>query len=155
MSNLIGKKAPAISGENQHGKAINLSDFIGQKVVIYFYPKDNTPGCTVQSCNLRDNYKSLQEKGIAIIGISKDDVKSHDKFATRFELPFDLIADEDRKAIEAYEVWGEKSLFGVKYMGTKRETFVVDENGIVILHIDKVKTKEHSAQIIDALDKLN
>ncbi len=152
MSNMIGKQAPDFSGLNQHGKEISLGDFEGKKLVLYFYPKDNTPGCTTQSCNLRDNYALLQEKGFSIIGVSTDGVKSHEKFATKYDLPFDLLADEDKKAVNDYRVWGEKSMFGVAYQGIKRETFVIDEKGIIISHITKVSTKNHTEQILESLE---
>lgn len=144
----IGDTAPDFSAPDQHGDVVSLADFRGKKVVIYFYPKDDTPGCTAQACNLRDNYTALQEAGYEVIGISKDGVKSHDKFATKFELPFTLVADEDTSINEAYGVWKEKSMYGRKYMGTARTTFVVDEEGTITDIIEKVKTKDHTAQLL-------
>ena len=144
----IGHPAPDFSAPNQHGDTVSLSDFRGKKIVLYFYPKDDTPGCTAQSCNLRDNYSELQQAGYEVIGISGDGVKSHDKFATKYELPFTLVADEDKAINEAYGVWKEKSMYGRKYMGTARTTFVIDEEGIITDIIEKVKTKEHTAQIL-------
>jgi peroxiredoxin Q/BCP len=123
----------------------------GKKLVLYFYPKDSTPTCTVESCNLRDNYKSLAKAGFEVIGVSADDVKSHEKFATKQSLPFSLIADTDRELIEAYEAWGEKSMYGKKYMGIIRKTFVIDEKGKIAAIIEKVDAKNHAKQILDAL----
>lgn len=144
----IGNPAPDFSAPNQHGDTVTLSDFRGQKVVLYFYPKDDTPGCTAQACNLRDNYADLQQAGYAVIGISGDGVKSHDKFASKYELPFTLVADEDQAIHEAYGVWKEKSMYGRTYMGTARTTFVIDEQGTITDIIKKVKTKDHTAQIL-------
>ena len=148
MKLTIGDPAPDFSALNQQGDTIQLSDFRGKKVVIYFYPKDDTPGCTAQACNLRDNYSELQQAGYEIIGISGDNVRSHDKFANKYELPFTLIADEDKSINEAYGVWQEKSMYGRTYMGTARTTFVLDEEGVIIDIIEKVKTKDHTAQIL-------
>ncbi|MDX5346506.1 MAG: thioredoxin-dependent thiol peroxidase [Hymenobacteraceae bacterium] len=144
----IGDKAPDFEAKDQHGYTIRLSDYRGKKVVLYFYPKDNTPGCTAQACNLRDNYPDLQQKGYEVIGISTDSEKSHQNFIAKFDLPFKLIADTDKKVVEQYGVWHEKSMYGPKYMGTMRYTFVIDENGIIQDIITKVKTKEHAAQIV-------
>ena len=149
----IGSKAPAIKGINQAGEKIKNSDLKGKKVILYFYPKDSTPTCTVEACNLRDNYKSLTKAGFEVIGVSADDVKSHDKFATKQELPFTLLADTDREVIEAYGVWGEKSMYGKKYMGIIRKTFVIDEKGKIAAIIDKVDAKNHTKQILEALQK--
>ena len=148
MNLRIGDTAPDFSASNQQGDIVSLSDFRGKKVVIYFYPKDDTPGCTAQACNLRDNNTQLQEAGYEVIGISKDGVKSHDKFANKYELPFTLIADEDTAINEAYGVWKEKSMYGRTYMGTARTTFVLDEQGTITNIIEKVKTKDHTAQIL-------
>ena len=148
MSLQTGDTAPDFSAPNQHGDTVSLADFRGKKVVLYFYPKDDTPGCTAQSCNLRDNYTELQQAGYEVIGISGDGVKSHDKFATKYELPFTLVADEDKSINEAYGVWKEKSMYGRKYMGTARTTFIIDEEGKITDIIEKVKTKEHTAQIL-------
>lgn len=149
MSLSVGEKAPAFAGKDQDGNPITLTDFTGKKVALYFYPKDNTPGCTEQACNLRDNYLELKSKGYEIIGVSTDDEKSHQKFIKKFSLPFPLIADIDKTINEAYGVWVEKSMYGKTYMGTKRTTFIIDENGIISNIIEKVNTKEHTAQIIN------
>lgn len=143
-----GQKAPDFSGTDQHGNTVKLSDYRGKKLVLYFYPKDNTPGCTAQACNLRDNYQALQQQGYEIIGISSDSVASHQKFIQKFELPFTLLADEDKSIHEKYGVWVEKSMYGRKYMGTARVTFVIDEQGTLQEIIEKVKTKEHSSQLL-------
>lgn len=143
-----GDKAPDFNAKDQNGDIIQLSDFKGKKVVLYFYPKDNTPGCTAQACNLRDNYEALQKAGYEVIGVSTNDEKSHQKFIEKQTLPFRLIADTDRKVHEAYGTWGEKSMYGRKYMGTFRTTFIIDENGTIEEIIKKVKTKDHTAQII-------
>jgi peroxiredoxin Q/BCP len=148
MSLKVGDKAPEFEGKDQNGESIKLSDFKGKKVVLYFYPKDNTPGCTAQACNLRDNYSDLQAAGYEIIGISSDNEKSHQKFIDKFELPFRLIADTDKSIHEQYGTWVEKSMYGKKYMGTARTTFVIDENGVISEIIEKVKTKDHTAQIL-------
>lgn len=144
----IGDKAPEFEGVNQNGEPVKLSDFKGKKVVLYFYPKDNTPGCTAQACNLRDNYDELLKAGYEVIGVSKDSVKSHQKFIEKQELPFTLIADENIGIHEKYGVWQEKSMYGKKYMGTVRTTFIIDEKGNVEDIIKKVKTKDHTAQIM-------
>lgn len=143
-----GDKAPDFSAKNQAGETVSLSDFRGKKVALYFYPKDNTPGCTAQACNLRDNYADLQKAGFEVIGISTDSVNSHQKFAEKQSLPFTLIADEDKQINEAYGVWKEKSMYGRKYMGTARTTFIINEEGIITDIIEKVKTKDHTAQIL-------
>jgi len=127
---------------------IKLSDFIGKKVVLYFYPRDNTPGCTAQACNLKDNYNTLQKNGYTILGISKDSPKSHQKFINKFDLPFDLIADENQNVHMKYGTWIEKSMYGKNYMGTARWTFLIDEKGNIENIIQKVKTKEHTSQIL-------
>jgi len=152
MSKLtIGKKAPKFKGLDQNGNAIQLADFEGQTLVIYFYPKDNTPGCTAQACDIRDNYKALNKKNIAIIGVSCDDEKSHNKFIDKFELPFALIADTDQKMVTQFGVWVEKSMYGRNYMGIARTTFIIDAKGNISHIIEKVDTKNHTAQILAAL----
>lgn len=144
----INDKAPSFKGIDQNGKTVSLSDFKGQKLILYFYPKDDTPGCTAEACNLNDNYALLLKKGFAIVGVSKDDQKSHLKFVKKFGLKFSLIADTDQKIIDAYGVWGEKILFGREYMGILRTTFVINEKGKVEKIFDKVNTKDHTEQIL-------
>ena len=148
MALKIGNKAPDFESINQNGDKVKLSDFIGKKVVLYFYPRDNTPGCTAQACNLKDNYNTLQQNGYTILGISKDSPKSHQKFINKFNLPFDLIADEDQSIHMKYDTWIEKSMYGKNYMGTARWTFLIDEKGNIENIIQKVKTKEHTSQIL-------
>ena len=143
-----GDKAPEFVAHDQNGHEIKLSQLKGKKVILYFYPKDDTPGCTEQACNLRDNYTELQKQGYEVLGVSKDDVASHKKFAEKYDLPFPLLVDEDHTINEAYGVWKEKSMFGKKYMGTQRTTFVIDEQGNIEEVIKKVKTKEHAEQIM-------
>jgi peroxiredoxin Q/BCP len=144
----IGDKAPDFQSKDQNGNPISLSNFKGKKVVLYFYPKDNTPGCTAESCNLRDNYSQFQKSGFEILGVSSDNEKSHQKFIEKFELPFPLIADTDKTVHEAYGTWVEKSMYGRKYMGTARTTFLIDGNGILIDIIEKVNTKDHTSQLL-------
>lgn len=144
----VGDKAPDFEGKDQDGNSIKLSDFKGKKVVLYFYPKDDTPGCTAQACNLRDNDAALRNAGYQVIGLSSDPEKSHKKFIEKYSLPFPLVADTDKTINEAYGVWVEKSMYGRKYMGTARTTFVIDENGILTDIIEKVDTKDHAAQIL-------
>lgn len=146
----VGDKAPDILGVNQNGKELKLSDFAGKKVVLYFYPKDNTPGCTAQACSLRDNYSELQEAGYEVIGVSTDSAASHLKFISKQNLPFNLIADTDKKLSEQFGTWGEKSLYGKQYMGTFRTTFLIDEAGIItrIMLPKEVNTKIHASQIL-------
>ncbi|HEY8398020.1 MAG TPA: thioredoxin-dependent thiol peroxidase [Flavihumibacter sp.] len=147
-----GTKAPAFSGKDQHGNTIRLSDYKGKKVALYFYPADMTPTCTVQACNLRDNYALLQERGIQVIGVSPDDINSHKKFGERHQLPFPLIADTSHSIIEKYGVWGEKQLYGRKYMGLHRTTYLINEKGIIEKVFLKPKSKNHAQEIIEALD---
>jgi len=144
----IGDKAPAFRGENQKGEKMNLGDFSGRKLVLYFYPKDDTPGCTAQACNLSENYKQLQAQGYKVLGVSPDTAKKHQKFIEKYNLSFDLLADVDKETIQAYGVWVEKSMYGKSYMGVARTTFIIDEKGIILDVIEKVNTKEHTAQII-------
>ncbi|WP_019986934.1 thioredoxin-dependent thiol peroxidase [Rudanella lutea] len=143
-----GDPAPDFETTDQNGHPLKLSDYRGKKVVLYFYPKDDTSGCTAQACNLRDNYAQLQAAGYDVLGVSIDGEKSHQKFIGKYELPFSLIADTDRQVVEAYGVWQEKSMYGRKYMGTVRTTFLIDENGIITDIIDKVDTKKHTDQIL-------
>jgi thioredoxin-dependent peroxiredoxin len=147
MSLLEGKKAPSFSAKDQDGATIKLSDFKGKKLALYFYPKDDTSTCTVQACNLRDGFKMLAKKGIEVIGVSPDDEKSHTKFITKHKLPFRIIADTDKKLVEKFGVWGEKQLYGNKYMGVFRTTFLIDEKGTIVKIIAKPKVKEHSKEI--------
>ncbi len=143
----VGQKAPDFQAFNQNGEEVKLSSFLGKKVVLYFYPKDNTPGCTAQACSLRDNYADLIAKGFVVLGVSIDDAKSHEKFIAKFELPFDLLVDTDHKLVETYGVWVEKNMYGKKYMGTARVTFVIDEKGFISEVIEKVDTKNHAGQL--------
>ena len=150
MSNLkIGDRAPEINAIDQNEKSINLESYKGKKVVLYFYPKDMTPGCTAQSCNLSDNYQLLQQKGYEVIGVSCDSVKRHQKFIEKHNLPFNLISDEDKKVVSDYCVWQLKKFMGREYMGIVRTTFIIDEKGLISDIISKVNTKEHTAQIIE------
>ncbi|HLT41174.1 MAG TPA: peroxiredoxin, partial [Sphingobacteriaceae bacterium] len=126
---------------------VHLSDFSGKKLILFFYPKDNTPGCTTEACNFRDNYESLTAEGFEVVGVSVDGESSHRRFSSKHNLPYTLLVDEDKKMVEDYKVWVEKSMFGKKYMGTARKTFIIDENGIILHIIDKVKTKEASEQV--------
>lgn len=142
-----GKKAPAFTAVDQDGQKIKLADFKGKKLALYFYPKDMTSTCTVQACNLRDGFKALEKKGITVIGVSPDDAKSHIKFIAKHELPFRIIADTEKTLVEKYEVWGEKSLYGRKYMGVFRTTFLIDEKGVLVKIITKPKVKEHADEI--------
>ncbi|NND70650.1 MAG: thioredoxin-dependent thiol peroxidase [Rhodothermales bacterium] len=144
----VGEKAPAFSGKDQDGNTVALKDFSGQKLAIYFYPKDNTPGCTKQACNLRDNWSSLKKHGVAIVGVSADSVKSHDKFASKYDLPFPLISDPEKKMLSRYGAWGEKNMYGIKRIGIKRTTFLVDESGEVVHVIKRPKTADHAAEIL-------
>ena len=145
-------KAPLFEGTNQEGEKISLNDFSGKKLILYFYPKDNTPGCTAESCNLNDNYNTWLGKGFEVVGVSPDSVESHQKFRDKFGLQFNLIADTDKQILEAYGAWGEKSMYGRKYMGVLRTTFVIDENGIIQEIFEKVKTKDHTNQILKTIN---
>ena len=148
MSLKIGDTAPLFDGKDQNGNSLKLLDFKGKKVVLYFYPKDDTPGCTAQACNLRDNYQSFKKANYEVIGVSGDDEKSHLKFSKKFDLPFPLLADPEKKVNELYGVWKEKSMYGKTYMGTVRTTFIIDEQGKISDIIDKIKTDDHTNQII-------
>jgi peroxiredoxin Q/BCP len=146
-----GDKAPDFTANDQNGQTISLGDFKGKTVILYFYPKDDTPGCTAEACDFRDNYQSLVGKGFEVIGVSTDDEKSHKKFETKYSLPFPLIADTDQAIVEAYGVWGEKNMYGKKYMGTVRTTFIIGGDGIIKQVITKVDTKAASQQVLDLL----
>ena len=150
----IGDKAPEVLGINEKGDEILLSNYKGKKIVLYFYPKDNTSGCTAEACSLRDNYSLLKEKGYEVIGESVDNAASHQKFIDKHELPFTLIADTDKKLVEAMGVWGEKSMYGRKYMGTYRTTFLINGEGIIekIFLPKEIKTKTHAEQILCAIE---
>lgn len=143
-----GQKAPSFKGKNQKGDSVSLKDYLGKKVAIFFYPEDDTPTCTEQACNLRDNYALLRKEGIEVVGISPDDVKSHEQFIGKFELPFTLVADPQKKIIEAYGVWGEKNMYGRKYMGLIRTTFLVDEKGVIKHIFKKPRVRQHAEEII-------
>ena len=146
----IGDKAPEILGKDEQGRDIRLSDYKGRKLVLYFYPKDNTSGCTAEACSLRDHYGELQAKGYEVVGVSKDSAQSHQKFKEKYQLPFPLIADVDHTLLEAMGAWGEKSMYGKKVMGTIRTTFVINEEGIIeqIMAGKQIKNKEHAQQIL-------
>jgi peroxiredoxin Q/BCP len=144
----VGDKAPAINAKDQNGNEISLAQFKGKKVVLYFYPKDSTPGCTKEACNFRDNYKTLQKKGYEVIGVSADSEKSHLKFIEKYELPFPLIADTDQKVVNDYGVWGLKKFMGREYMGINRTTFLIDEKGKIEKLIEKVDTENSTEQIL-------
>ena len=145
----VGDAVPNFTVNNQDGEAISLSDYKGKKLIVFFYPKASTPGCTTEACNLRDNYKVLQEQGYELLGVSADSEKRQTNFKNKYEFPFPLLADEDKVVINAFGVWGEKKFMGKTYDGIHRKTFLVDENGVVTRVIDKVKTKDHAAQILD------
>lgn len=148
MTLQIGDKAPVFEAKNQDENLVKLSDFQGKKIILYFYPKDSTPACTAQACSLRDNYKALLAQGYVVLGVSVDNEKSHKKFADKYNLPFPLLADTDHHIVEAYGVWGEKMLYGKKYMGIIRTTFVIDENGNIQEIISKIDTKNHAEQVL-------
>ncbi|HSZ87033.1 MAG TPA: thioredoxin-dependent thiol peroxidase [Puia sp.] len=143
-----GDKAPVFSGNDQNGKKISLGDLKGKKVVLYFYPEDDTPTCTIQACNLRDNYSLLKKNGFVILGVSPDDEKKHKKFEAKFDLPFTLIADPQHAIIDKYGVWGEKKLYGREYMGIHRTTFLIDEKGMIRKIFLRPKNKQHAEEII-------
>jgi len=147
----VGDPAPDFKAKDQFGKGISLSQFKGKKVILYFYPKDDTPGCTAEACNLRDNYVSLTAKGFVVIGVSADSAASHIKFQSKFELPFYLIPDENKQIITAYNAWGEKKLYGRTYEGIIRKTYIIDERSKILKIIEKVKTNDHSNQILEEL----
>jgi peroxiredoxin Q/BCP len=143
-----GDKAPAFKSSNEKGEDVSLADYKGKKLVLYFYPKDSTPGCTAEACDLRDNYHSFQAQGYEILGVSPDTAASHVKFIAKYELPFSLLSDMDHSVAEAYGAWGEKSMYGKKYMGILRSTFVINEKGIIDKVIEKVDTKAHTKQLL-------
>lgn len=147
----IGDKAPDFKGLNQDGKEVKLSDFLGKNLILYFYPKDSTPGCTAEACDLRDNYQMWQSKSYEILGVSPDSQKSHQKFIEKYNLPFDLISDTEKEILIAYNAWGEKSMYGKKYMGVLRKTYVINSKGIIENIFEKVKPKEHSNQILNEI----
>lgn len=144
----IGTQAPAFEGQDENGNTVLLSDFAGKKLVLYFYPKDSTPGCTAEACDLRDNYERFLALGYQVLGVSKDSAASHQRFIAKYELPFHLISDPDCSILKAYEAWGMKKMYGRETMGTLRTTYVIDEQGIIVDAIGKVNTKAHTAQIL-------
>ncbi|WP_375447978.1 thioredoxin-dependent thiol peroxidase [uncultured Fibrella sp.] len=148
MALSVGDPAPDFTATDQHGNPLTLSDYRGRKVVLYFYPKDDTPGCTAQACSLRDNYAELKKAGYEVLGVSIDPQKAHTKFIAKYDLPFSLVADTDQSVVGAYGVWQEKSMYGRTYMGTVRKTFLIDENGLITDIIEKVDTKNHATQIL-------
>ena len=143
-----GDKAPHFSGIDENGNTISLGDYTGKKLVLFFYPQDNTPGCTEEVCNLRDNYSALKKAGYTLLGVSPDSSRKHTNFIRKFNLPFPLLADTEREVINAYGVWGPKQMFGKNFDGVYRTTFIIDENGIIEEVIDEVRTKEHAQQIV-------
>ena len=151
LSIAITFEAPNFSAKDQDGKLHTLADYKGKKLVVYFYPKDNTPGCTTEACNFRDNYQSLLKQGFEVLGVSIDDEKSHQKFISKYDLPFPLIADTEKEIVQKYGVWVEKNMYGKKYMGIARKTFILDKKGIIKKIIDKVDTKNASGQVLDLL----
>jgi peroxiredoxin Q/BCP len=146
-----GQKAPDFTAKDQEGNTVSLAQFAGKIVVLYFYPKDDTPGCTAEACDFRDNYQGLLAKDIVVLGVSVDDEKSHKKFIAKHNLPFTLLADTDKEIVEAYGVWGEKSMYGKTYMGTNRKTFIIDKKGNIAHIITKVDTKNSSAQVLELI----
>jgi thioredoxin-dependent peroxiredoxin len=147
----IGEQIPEISAKDQEGKLIDFRDYIGKKLIVFFYPADMTPGCTVEACNLRDNYQMLKNEGFGLVGVSTDSVKKHQKFIEKYNLPFTLIADEDKKVVCRFGVYGPKTFMGKLYEGTHRKTFIFDETGTLVNIIEKVKTKDHAAQILEEI----
>ena len=145
-----GDNAPGFSSKDQNGKAVSMADFKGKRVVLYFYPKDDTPGCTKEACSFRDADDVYRAKGITVLGVSTDDEKSHQKFISKFQLPFDLLADTDKQIVSDYGVWGEKSMYGKKYMGTNRKTFLIDGNGKIAKIFDKVDVAAHADEVLEA-----
>ena len=145
-----GTKAPAFKGKDQNGKHVSLADHKGKKIILFFYPEDDTPTCTIQACNLRDNFSLLKKNGFVVLGVSPDEEKKHKKFEAKYDLPFTLIADTDHKIIDAYGVWGEKQLYGRNYMGLHRTTFLIDEKGVIRKIFTRPKNKQHAEEIINA-----
>jgi len=143
-----GSKTPDFELQDQNGKTHKLSDYKGKKIILYFYPKDDTPGCTIEACNFRDDNKEYKKKGAIILGISVDDIKSHKKFVDKYKLPFILLSDSEKKIVNLYNVWKEKSFMGRKYMGTSRETFIINEKGKLVKHFNDVSVKDHSKEIL-------
>lgn len=156
MALTIGDKIPEVLGTDQAENEVKASDFKGHKFILYFYPKDNTPGCTAEACNFRDNFYELRKAGYEIVGVSVDDEKSHTKFIEKYELPFRLISDKNKVLVEEFGIWAEKTLAGKKYMGTLRSTFLIDENGVIeqVFTPKEIKAKEHAEQILDWLTEL-
>ncbi len=146
-----GDKAPDFTAKDQNGKTVSLTDFLDKTLILYFYPKDDTPGCTAEACSFRDNYESLLQQGYNVVGVSTDDEKAHKKFENKYSLPFPLIADTDHQIVESYGVWVEKNMYGKLYMGTARTTFLIDKNSIIQKIIEKVDTKNSSQQVLDLL----
>lgn len=146
-----GDLAPDFTGKDQNGNPVSLKDFRGKKLILYFYPKDDTPGCTSEACNLRDNYSELINRGFEVIGISADSEKSHQKFIHKYNLPFTLLSDAEKSILKDYDAWGKKSMYGKLFKGILRKTFVIDENGTILRIIDKVKTGDHTSQILETL----
>ena len=149
----VGQKAPDFTVTNEAGQKVKLSDFKGKKIVLYFYPKDDTPGCTAEACAFRDGIEEIQSRGAAVLGVSIDSVESHKKFKNKFDLNFPLLADTDKKIVEAYGTWKEKSMYGKKYLGIERTTFIIDEQGKISHIFPKVKVDQHYDQVLDALDE--
>ena len=146
----VGDKAPAFSAKDQDGNTVKLADLKGKKVALYFYPKDDTPGCTKQACSIRDGFPKLKKAGITVIGVSTDDKESHQNFIKKYKLPFTLLADTNKKVVEKYGVYGEKNMYGKKYMGVNRNTFLIDENGKIVKIFKRVKVEEHADEILKA-----
>ena len=149
-----GDVAPGFKSIDQDGKPVSLSSYKGKKIILYFYPEDDTPTCTIEACNLRDNFSSLKKKGMVVLGVSPDDVTKHKKFEQKYDLPFILVADPGKKIIDSYEVWGEKNLYGRKYMGLHRTTFLIDEKGIIRKIFKKPRSKMHSEEIMKAWESI-
>ena len=148
-----GDKAPAFTGTDQQGKQVDLDAYRGRKVILYFYPKDDTPGCTAEACNLRDNFSELASRGFDILGVSPDPEASHRKFISKYELPFTLISDPNKKILRLYDAWGTRKMYGKIYQGVLRKTYVIDEVGVIMAVIDQVKTKDHTRQILEEINK--